>query len=109
MEQNKIILYQEDDRNVSVDVVYNDETFWLTQKSMAELFDVKVPAVSKHLTNIFNDKELEEDSVVSKMEITASDGKKYNTNFYNLDAIIAVGYRVNSKKQLNLEFGLTRL
>ena len=98
MEQNKIILYQEDDRNVSVDVVYNDETFWLTQKSMAELFDVKVPAVSKHLTNIFNDKELEEDSVVSKMEITASDGKKYNTNFYNLDAIIAVGYRVNSKK-----------
>lgn len=98
MDKNKIILYQEEDRNVSVDVVYNDETFWLTQKSMAELFDVKVPAISKHLTNIFNEEELQENSVVSKMEITANDGKNYNTNFYNLDAVIAVGYRVNSKK-----------
>lgn len=98
MKKDKIVLYQEEDRNVSVDVVYSDETFWLTQKSMAELFDVNVPAISKHLKNIFNDEELAENSVISKMEITANDGKKYNTKFYNLDAIIAVGYRVNSKK-----------
>ena len=68
-----------------------------TQKTMAEVFGVNVPAISKHLKNIFEDGELIKNSVVSKMEITASDVKKYKTNFYNLDAIISVGYRVNSK------------
>lgn len=98
MDKNKIILYQEEDRNVSVDVVYNDETFWLTQKSMAELFDVTKQSISYHLNNIFKENELEEKSVVKEILTTAKDEKKYSTRFYNLDAIIAVGYRVNSKK-----------
>lgn len=94
----KIILYKIENEKEEIFVTFKDETFWLTQKSMAELFDVGVPAVSKHLSNIFNENELDEFAVVSKMETTASDGKNYITNFYNLDAIIAVGYRVNSKK-----------
>lgn len=98
MQENKIIIYQTENENVKVDVFFEKETFWLAQKSMAELFDVQVPAISKHLKNIFTENELEENSVVSKTEITASDGKTYQTNFYNLDAIIAVGYRVNSRK-----------
>lgn len=72
------------------------ETVWLTQKAMAELFYVNVPAISKHLSNIFQEKELNEISVISILETTAADGKNYNTKFYNLDAIISVGYRVNS-------------
>lgn len=79
-------------------VMYHDETVWCTQKAMAELFDVGVPAISKHLKNIFESGELSEDTVISKMETTASDGKSYNTTFYNLDAIISVGYRVNSTR-----------
>src|SRR5574344_88103 len=98
MKESNIILYETEDGKVNVDVVLKDETIWLNQKSIAELFDVNVPAVSKHLKNIFDTGELKETAVISKMEITASDNKVYNTNFYNLDAIIAVGYRVNSKK-----------
>ena len=94
----KIILYEIENQKEQVSVTFKDETFWLTQKAMAELFDVGVPAISKHLSNIFNENELVETAVISKMETTASDGKTYSTNFYNLDAIIAVGYRVNSKK-----------
>ena len=90
-------LYKLDDEN-EVNAVVKDETIWLTQKSMSELFDVGVPAIAKHLKNIFEDGELDGISVISKMEITANDGKKYQTNFYNLDAIISVGYRVNSLK-----------
>jgi hypothetical protein len=93
---NDIIFYNTPTGGVKIEVIFNDETFWLTQKRMAELFGVEVPAISKHLKNIFESKELEEISVVSKMETTASDGKNYVTSFYNLDAIIAVGYRVNS-------------
>ena len=77
---------------------YNDETLWLTQKAMSTLFDVGIPAISKHLKNIFEDGELSEDSVISKMETTAADGKKYMTKYYNLDAVISVGYRVNSTR-----------
>lgn len=79
-----------------IQVMYKNETIWATQKAMAQLFDVRVPAISKHLKNIFESGELGEDSVISKMETTASDGKNYDTTFYNLDAIISVGYRVNS-------------
>lgn len=79
-----------------IQVMYKDETIWATQKAMAQLFDVGVPAISKHLKNIFESGELVENSVISKMETTASDGKNYNTTYYNLDAIISVGYRVNS-------------
>ena len=79
-----------------IQVLYKDDTIWATQKAMTTLFDVGVPAINKHLKNIFDSGELMADSVISKMETTASDGKIYQTSFYNLDAIISVGYRVNS-------------
>ena len=79
-----------------IQVLYKDETIWATQKAMATLFDVGVPAINKHLKNIFDSGELMADSVISKMETTASDGEIYQTAFYSLDAIISVGYRVNS-------------
>lgn len=91
-----IIFYSSPAGNVKVEVIFNDETFWLNQKRIAQLFGVEVPAISKHLKNIFESGELEEQAVISKMEITAADGKNYLTAFYNLDAVIAVGYRVNS-------------
>lgn len=102
--QGEILLYSDESGKEFINVVFKDETFWLTQKAIAELFDVQIPAISKHLKNIFTEGELEENMVVSKLEITtqhgAIQGKTQTklTNFYNLDAIIAVGYRVNSKK-----------
>jgi hypothetical protein len=96
--ETQFILYQLPDEEGVIQVVVKDETIWATQKAMASLFGVGVPAVSKHLSNIMEEGELLENSVVSKMEITAADGKKYQTQFYNLDAIISVGYRVNSTK-----------
>lgn len=80
----------------SIEVRYEDETIWLTQKLMASLFDVTVPTVNEHLKNIFTSGEIAEESVIRKFLTTASDGKQYNVRFYNLDAIISVGYRVNS-------------
>ena len=77
-----------------IQVLYKDDTIWATQKAMATLFDVGVPAINKHLKNIFDSGELMADSVISKMETTASDGKIYQTSFYNLDAIISVGYQI---------------
>lgn len=99
--ENNIVLYQMEDTNVCVKVIYKDETFWLSQKAMAELFDVNVSAISKHLKNIYNDNELYEEATISKMETVQAEGDrqvKRKVDFYNLDAIIAVGYRVNSKK-----------
>lgn len=96
MKEDKIILYQEEGRNIPVNVIFEDETFWLTQKSMAELFDVDRTSITKHLSNIFSEGELEQNSVSEVFSHTASDGKNYNTTYYNLDAIISVGYRVNS-------------
>jgi len=99
--ENQIILYQTEQGNVTVNVVFQDESFWLTQKAMSELFGVEIPAISKHLRNIFESGELVEKSTVSKMEIVQSEGErnvKRSMDFYNLDAIIAVGYRVNSKQ-----------
>ena len=81
-----------------IEVRYEDETIWLTQKLMAELFEVTTPTINEHLKNIFDSGELQQDSVIRKFRITAADGKNYNTRFYNLDAIISVGYRVNSKR-----------
>ena len=101
---NDLLIYRDKDGNVIVDAIYKDETLWLTQKGMSKVFDVRVPAISKHLKNIFEEQELNKDAVISKMEITANDGKNYNTEIYTLDAIIAVGYCVNSKKLQNLEF-----
>ena len=92
----EFLIFQAEAKEQGVEVYYKDENIWASQKAMATLFDVNVPAISKHLKNIFESGELKDDSVVSKMEITASDGKHYQTLFYSLDAIIAVGYRVNS-------------
>jgi len=80
----------------SIEARYEDKTIWLAQKLLAELFDVTVPTINEHLKNIFSSFELDKKSVIRKFRITAADGKNYNTNFYNLDAIISVGYRVNS-------------
>jgi hypothetical protein len=80
----------------SIEARFEDETIWLSQKLMAQLFDVDVRTISEHLKNIFSGNELNENSVIRKFRITASDNKNYNTNHYNLDAIISVGYRVNS-------------
>ncbi|MDN5088298.1 virulence RhuM family protein [Aliarcobacter butzleri] len=95
---SNFVIFKIDKSKVNIDVLFKNETLWLTQKQMAELFEVNVPAISKHLKNIFETNELEEESVISKMETTASDGKKYKTNFYNLKVITAVGYRVNSHR-----------
>ena len=100
-QEHEIVLYQLENTNICVSVIFKDETFWLTQRAMAELFDVNVPAISKHLSNIFEEEELIRESTVSKMEIVQMEGKrrvKREQELYNLDAIIAVGYRVNSKK-----------
>jgi hypothetical protein len=95
-ESNQFLLYTAPDGAVKVDVFFKGETAWLTQKALAELFGVQVPAINKHLKNIFDTGELVEASVISILETTAADGKNYQTRYYNLDAIIAVGYRVNS-------------
>lgn len=96
MNQSNIILYSTDTGNIKIQVQHEDDTFWLTQKRMSELFDVEVNTINYHLKEIFKSGELEEGSVIRKIRTTANDGKNYNTNFYHLDAIIAVGYRVNS-------------
>lgn len=96
MKPRDLLLYNTADKKVNVSVYFQNGTFWLTQKAMAELFGVNVPAVNKHLKNIFETGELEQASVISKMETTAADGKRYTTNFYRLEVILAVGYRVNS-------------
>ena len=103
-----IILYNSPDGNVRVEVNYSDETFWLSQKHMAELFGVDRTVITKHLQNIFITNELEEVSVCAKFAHTAEDGKVYQTNFYNLDAIIAVGYRVNSKQATQFRIWATK-
>jgi len=94
--QSSIIMYQSPDGTASLEVRLDHETAWLTQAQLAELFGVQVPAINKHLKNIFSAGELVEEAVISILETTAADGKKYRTRYYNLDAIIAVGYRVNS-------------
>jgi len=109
LEQNNLIIYKNKDGNIVVDAVFKNETLWLTQKSMAKVFDCSPDNISLHLKNIFNDKELDRDSVTEKISATATDGKKYQTNFYNLDAIIAVGYRVNSKKATEFRIWATKV
>lgn len=94
----QFILYTAADDAVKIGVIIQGETVWLTQKQMAVLFGVQVPAINKHLNNIFSAGELEEEAVISIMEITDADGKTYQTRHYNLDAIISVGYRVNSQQ-----------
>ena len=112
MKESNILLYETEDGKVNVDVILKDETIWLSQKSMSELFDVNVPAINKHLNNIYEEKELDKNSTISKMEIVRKEGNR-NVNreleFYNLDAIIAVGYRVNSKKATKFRIWATKI
>ncbi len=97
-DSSDFIIYTSSDGDVRVDVFIKEETVWLTQKAIGELFGVQRPAITKHLSNIFDSGELNEKSVSSILEHTAKDGKSYQTKFYNLDAIISIGYRVNSKQ-----------
>lgn len=100
-QMQQIVLYQIDNSNICINVHFFNETFWLTQKEMSELFEVNIPAISKHLANIYKEEELQEQATISKMEIVRQEGNrtvKRQVDFYNLDAIIAVGYRVSSKK-----------
>lgn len=108
MQTFEIILYTAPEGKAHIEVFFEQETFWLSQKKMAELFGVDVRTISEHLQNIFKTKELEEDSVIRKFRITAADGKNYNTQFYNLDAIIAVGYRVNSHEATRFRIWATK-
>ena len=105
----QFLLYNMPDADGKVQVVIKGETLWCTQKAMAQLFGVGVPAISKHLKNIFDEGELAADSVISKMETTAADGKNYTTTFYSLDAIIAVGYRVSSLKATRFRQWATKI
>lgn len=108
MQNNQLIFYSTPEGNVKVEVIFEDDTFWLSQKRMAELFEVDVRTVNEHLKNIFENKELHENSVIRNFRITANDGKNYNTKFYKLDAIIAVGYRVNSTQATQFRIWATQ-
>lgn len=107
--KGEIVIYTSQDGHVSLDTRLENETIWLTQIQIADLFNVKRPAISKHMKNIFESGELIEDSVVSILETTANDGKTYNVAYYNLDMIIAVGYRVNSKKATQFRIWATNI
>lgn len=110
--QSEIILYKTEDGAVKIDTIFQNETIWLNQNSMAELFGVNVPAISKHLKNIFEEGELQKEATLSKMETVQNEGGrqiKRNKEFYNLDAIIAVGYRVNSKRATQFRIWATAI
>ena len=112
MNEIQFILYQLPDEEGKVQVVIKDETIWATQKAMAQLFDVNIPAISKHLKNIFDEGELSPDATVSKMEIVQMEGErevKRETSFYSLDAIIAVGYRVSSVRATRFRQWATKI
>lgn len=112
MKEFSFLLYTVDDSDIKVNAILKDETIWLSQKGMAELFDVEVPAISKHLTNIYAEGELSEDATVSKMEIVQQEGKrqvKRQVEYYSLDAIISVGYRVNSKRATHFRIWATKV
>jgi hypothetical protein len=106
--ESRVLFYTTADGAVKVEVIFQDETFWLSQKRIAELFGVDVRTISEHLRNIFRSGELVEDSVFRKIRITADDGKNYLTNLYNLDAVIAVGYRVNSHQATQFRIWATQ-
>ena len=107
-QNNDIIFYTSPKGNVNIEVIYNNETFWLSQKRMAELFGCSTDNISLHIKNIFKDKELDPNSVAEEISATAADGKNYKTRFYNLDAIIAVGYRVNSYQATQFRIWATK-
>ena len=109
--ESKIIFYQNQDSNVFINVTYFEDNFWLTQRLIAQLVGVEVPAINKHLNNIFEENELDKETTISKMEIVQQEGNrqvKRQVEFYNLDAIIAVGYRVNSKQATQFRIWATK-
>jgi hypothetical protein len=108
-EVTEFLLYTTPNSEIKVEVLLNNETIWLTQPQMATLFNVGIPAISKHLKNIFECGELEENSVISILETTANDGKQYQVRYYNLDAVISVGYRVNSQQATQFRIWATQL
>lgn len=106
--KNEILIYQTNDGRTRIDARFEGETVWLTQRIMAELFEVSVPTINEHLKNIFGTAELSEDSVIRDFRITAADGKTYDTKHYNLDVVIALGYRVNSKRATQFRIWATQ-
>jgi hypothetical protein len=108
MEQLKILFYETAVETANIEVFFEDETFWLSQQKMAQLFGKDARTISEHLKTIFESGELEQNSVLRKFRITATDGKDYLTNFYNLDAIISVGYRVNSVQATQFRIWATK-
>jgi hypothetical protein len=109
MKESNILLYETEEGKVNVDVILKDETIWLSQKGMAKLFDCTIDNISLHLKHIFAEQELDKNSVTEKCSITADDHKNYNTTIYSLDAIIAVGYRINSKKATKFRIWATKI
>lgn len=104
----QLLIYQTEDGRTRIDARFEEETLWLTQKMMAELFEVTVAAINQHLKSIFATRELDEESVIKNFLITASDGKRYHTKHYNLDAIVSLGYRVNSKRATQFRIWATQ-
>ena len=109
MKELEFLIYSTEKENVSVNVVVKDETIWLTQKAMAELFETSKQNISAHLNNIFFEHELDKNSVVNNLLTTAADGKNYSVKFYNLDAIISVGYRINSSRATHFRIWATKV
>ena len=107
--KENLLIYKNEEGNIIVDAIFKNETLWLTQKGMSKVFDCSVDNISLHLRNIFRDNELDESSVTEKSSITASDGKNYQTKIYNLDAIISIGYRINSKKATEFRIWATKI
>lgn len=107
-EESPIIFYVADDLKTIINIIFEEETFWISQKQMAELFDVEVNTINYHLKEIFKSGELHESSVIRIFRITATDGKSYSTNHYNLDAVISVGYRINSEKATKFRIWATK-
>ena len=96
-EQNNLIIYKNSEGDIKVEAIYKDETLWLSQKGMSKVFECSTDNISLHLKHIFEENELNKNSVTEKISATAADGKTYQVEFYNLDVIISVGYRVKSK------------
>ena len=94
IQKGEIIIYTSENGSISLDTKLENDTIWLTQKQMAELFDKNIRTINEHINNIFKEGELDKNSVIRNFRMTANDGKQYDTNFYNLDVIISVGYRV---------------
>lgn len=108
MNNSQIVIYQNDSGEVKLDVRFDGDTVWLTQKMMSELFDCSVDNISLHLKNIFKERELSENAVTEECSVTASDGKNYRVKHYNLDAIISIGYRVNSTRATQFRIWATK-